>query len=42
LQKAEDEMREAGKYDHVIVNDVLEDAVEELRVISGLAKETTS
>ena len=42
LQKAEDEMREAGKYDHVIVNNVLEDAVEELRVISGLAQETTT
>lgn len=42
LRKAEYEMRESSKYDHVIVNDVLEDAVAELRVISGLAQEATS
>jgi len=34
-------MEERFKYDHVIVNDVLETAVEEIRVISGLGQGAT-
>ena len=36
LKKAEDEYRERGKYDHIVVNDDLERAVAEIRAISGL------
>jgi guanylate kinase len=36
LQKAEDECRERERYDHVVVNDDLETAVEEVRRIAGL------
>jgi guanylate kinase len=37
LQKAEDEWRERGKYDHIVVNDLVERAVGEIRRIAGLA-----
>lgn len=37
LQKAEDEYRERVKYDHVVVNDDLDRAVQEVREIAGLA-----
>jgi guanylate kinase len=36
LKKAEDEMREAVKYDHVVVNDDLERALGEVRGLVGL------
>ena len=36
LQKAEDEYRERVKYDHVVVNDRLDNAVSEVRRIAGL------
>jgi len=36
LQKAEDEYRERVKYDHVVVNDRLVNAVSEVRRIAGL------
>lgn len=36
LKKAEDEMREAVKYDHVVVNDDLERALGEVRRLAGL------
>jgi guanylate kinase len=36
LKKAEDEMREAVKYDHVVVNDDLERALAEIRHLVGL------
>ena len=36
LRKAEDEYRERVKYDHVIVNDDLEAAVEQVRRIAGM------
>jgi guanylate kinase len=36
LKKAEDEMREAVKYDHVVVNDDLERALGEVRSLVGL------
>jgi len=36
LQKAEDEWRERGKYDHIVVNDVVERAVGEIRGFVGL------
>ena len=36
LKKAEDEWRERGKYDQVVVNDALERAVAEVRAIVGL------
>lgn len=36
LQKAEDEYRERGKYDHVVVNDDLDRAVMEIRRLAGL------
>lgn len=36
LHKAEDEYRERAKYDHVVVNDVLERAVAEVRSLIGL------
>lgn len=39
LQKAEDEMRERVKYDHVVVNDDLERALGEIRGLAGLADE---
>jgi guanylate kinase len=37
LQKAEDEYRERDKYQHVVVNDDLAQAVEEVRRIAGLS-----
>lgn len=37
LQKAEDEWRERGKYDHIVVNDLVDRAVGEIRRIVGLA-----
>ncbi len=36
LRKAEDEWRERGRYDHVVVNDKLEDALAQIRKIAGL------
>ncbi len=36
LSKAQDEMREAVKYDHVVVNDDLERALSEIRRLAGL------
>ena len=36
LKKAEDEYRERVKYDHVVINDDLDRAVEEVRVLAGL------
>ena len=36
LNKAEDEYRERVKYDHIVVNDDLERAVIEIRMIAGL------
>jgi len=36
LKKAEDEMREAVKYDHVVVNDDLDQALAEIRSLVGL------
>ena len=36
LRKAEDEYRERVKYDHVVVNDDLETALQEVRRIAGL------
>ena len=36
LKKAEDEWRERGKYDYIVVNDKLEVAVAEIRRIAGL------
>jgi len=39
LKKAEDEMREAVKYDHVVVNDDLERALGEVRRLIGLDAE---
>lgn len=36
LKKAEDECREQGKYDHVVVNDDLERALTEVRRLAGL------
>jgi guanylate kinase len=37
LQKAEDEWRERKKYDHIVVNDLVERAVGEIRGFTGLA-----
>ncbi|MDF1837743.1 MAG: guanylate kinase [Planctomycetota bacterium] len=42
LGKAEDEYRERKRYDHVIVNDNLDDAVTEVRRIAGLDTKTES
>ncbi len=39
LRKAEDEYRERGKYDHVVVNDDLERAVREVRRLAGLEQD---
>jgi guanylate kinase len=36
LQKAQDELRERVKYDHVVVNDDLERALAEIRRLAGL------
>jgi guanylate kinase len=36
LHKAEDELRERHRYDHVVVNDELERAVTEVRRLAGL------
>ncbi len=36
LQKAEDEYRERVKYDHVVINDDLDRAVDEIRALAGL------
>lgn len=36
LKKAEDEWRERGRYDHIVVNDVVDKAVAEIRRIAGL------
>ena len=36
LQKAEDEWRERGKYDHIVVNDTVDRAVAQIRGIVGL------
>jgi guanylate kinase len=38
LQKAEDEYRERVKYDHVVINDQLDHAVEEVRALAGLGE----
>jgi guanylate kinase len=38
LKKAEDEYRERVKYDHVVINDDLETAIEEVRELAGLAE----
>ena len=38
LQKAMDEYRERVKYDHVVINDQLERAVEEVRRLAGLSE----
>jgi guanylate kinase len=37
LQKAEDELRERVKYDHVVINDDLETTIAEVRALAGLA-----
>ncbi len=37
LQKAEDELRERDKYDHVVINDDLEGAVSKIQALAGLA-----
>lgn len=37
LKKAEDEWRERGKYDHIVVNDKLDAALTEIRQIAGLS-----
>ena len=37
LKKAEDEYRERVKYDHVVTNDDLDDAIEAVRVLADLA-----
>jgi guanylate kinase len=37
LQKAEDEWRERKKYDHIVVNDLVERAVGEIRGFAGLS-----
>ncbi len=39
LAKAEDEMREQAKYDHVVVNDDLERALSEIRRLVGLGEQ---
>jgi guanylate kinase len=36
LKKAEDEYRERVKYDHVVINDVLQRALAEIRQLAGL------
>jgi guanylate kinase len=36
LQKADDEMREQRRYDHVVVNDDIERALAEVRTLAGL------
>lgn len=36
LAKAEDEWRERTKYDHIVVNDRVDDAVAKIRAIAGL------
>ena len=41
LHKAEDELREREKYDHVVTNDELERAVGEIRRLIGLAPAET-
>lgn len=38
LRKAEDEYRERVKYDHVVINDDLDEAVAEVRRIAGLTE----
>ena len=38
LKKAEDEYRERVKYDHVVINEQLDQAVEEVRVLAGLGE----
>jgi guanylate kinase len=42
LGKAEDEYRERNRYDHVIVNDNLDEAVAEVRRIAGLDPKLTN
>jgi guanylate kinase len=42
LKKAEDEMRERVKYDHVVVNDDLERAIEKVRELAGLTTESNA
>lgn len=42
LKKAEDEYRERIKYDHIVVNDALDRAVDEIRNIAGLPPEVGS
>jgi guanylate kinase len=39
LHKAEDEWRERAKYDHVVVNDDVDRAVEEIRKILSLDRQ---
>lgn len=41
LKKAEDEYRERVKYDHVVINDDLERAVEEVRNLAGLQEDVS-
>jgi guanylate kinase len=38
LKKAEDEYRERVKYDHVVINDDLERAIDEVRTLAGLSE----
>jgi guanylate kinase len=42
LQKAVDESRESHRYDHVVINDDLERALEEVRELVGLNEEPAS
>jgi guanylate kinase len=41
LHKAEDEMRERHRYDHIVINDDLDRAVAEVRQLVGLDTAST-